>query len=272
LTFDRRWQSAMSADAHGRAIWGLSIAATEARQPHVRAGSLALLARLAPPRDVSLRPGVYAALGAARLLETIPDNVLANQIVDGVAGTLPAIRDHSGWLWPEERLTYDNARIPECYLALGEVTGNEHLCGDGLRLLEWLAEIERHGDHFSFTPATGRGPTDRSPLFDQQPLEATAMVDACLTAWRITAESRWFEHATAAVAWFAGLNDTSTPLYDPHTGAGYDGLNQSGININAGAESTVSVLWALEQAIARGLGPVGIVSKGPAYRGVRVAK
>ena len=148
-------------------------------------------------------------------------------------------------------------------MALGEVTGDERLQRDGLRLLEWLVTIERHGDHFSFTPVGGRGPIDRSPLFDQQPIEATAMVDACLRAWRITGESFWFERATTAVAWFAGLNDVSTALYDPETGAGFDGLTPAGINTNAGAESTVSVLWALGQAASFGLGQSGRVSKGP---------
>lgn len=263
LTFDRRWQSPISADAHGRPIWGLAIAATEAREPHVRAASLAALGRLAPPRDVSLRPDVYSALGAASLLGSIPDNLLANQIVDRVAGSLPAIRDDTGWLWSEGRLTYDNARIPECYLALGEVTGNERLFGDGSRLLEWLAEIERHGDHFSFTPVRGRGPGERSPLFDQQPLGATAMADACLRAWEVTGDNRWLTLATDAVAWFVGLNDARIPVYDSHTGAGHDGLTSSGVNANAGAESTISGLWALERAALLKLDSEGIVSKDP---------
>lgn len=106
----------MSADAHGRAIWGLAIAATEARDPNVRTAALRALARLAPPKDPSLRHGVYAALGATYLLRRIPDHRLANQIVNPVVHSLPRITD-TGGIWPEVRLTYDNGRIPESYLA-----------------------------------------------------------------------------------------------------------------------------------------------------------
>lgn len=116
LTFDRKWQGPMSADAHGRAIWGLAIAATEARDPNVRTAALRALARLAPPKDPSLRHGVYAALGATYLLRRIPDHRLANQIVNPVVHSLPRITD-TGGIWPEVRLTYDNGRIPESYLA-----------------------------------------------------------------------------------------------------------------------------------------------------------
>jgi len=262
LSFDRRWQSELSADAHGRAIWGLAIAATESSEARVRRAALAALARLSPPRDVSLRPGVYAALGAATLVSRFPGDGLAIQIIESVSASLPAIGT-DGWIWPEPRLTYDNARVPECYLALAQVTGCDRLHRDGLRLLEWLAATELHGDHFSFTPVGGRGPGDESPLFDQQPLEATAMADACLRAWHVTSDPRWLALANVAIAWFGGLNDARTPIYDPQTGAGHDGLTASGINANAGAESIISSLWALERGSPADLDWEGVVSKGP---------
>jgi hypothetical protein len=262
LSFDHRWQSETSADAHGRTIWGLAIAATEASEARVRGSALSELSRISRPRDASLRPGVYAALGAAALMREFPDDEIAVHILESVSASLPRI-GKGGWIWPESRLTYDNARIPECYLALAQVTGSDRLRRDGLRLLEWLAATELYGDHFSFTPVGGRGPIDRSPLFDQQPLEATGMADACLRARDVTRDPRWLELATRAIAWFGGLNDARIPIYDPHTGAGHDGLTPSGVNGNAGAESTISSLWALQRASQLNLDFDGIVSKGP---------
>ena len=173
---------------------------------------------------------------------------------------------------PESRLTYDNARIPECYLTLAQVTGSDRLRRDGLRLLKWLAATELYGDHFSFTPVGGRGPGDRSPLFDQQPLEATAMADACVRAWDVTTDPGWLGLAIGAVVWFGGLNDVRIPIYDSWTGAGYDGLTPSGINGNAGAESTISSLWALERAHWLRSDMEGIVPKGPVASAVLTAQ
>jgi hypothetical protein len=49
-----------------------------------------------------------------------------------------------------------------------------------------------------------------------------------------------------AAAWFWGYNDNGSALYDPLTGAGYDGLTSDGVNTNSGAESTISALWAVQ--------------------------
>jgi hypothetical protein len=190
---------------------------------------------------------MYAGLGASCLLKSDRHHLIGTKIANEVAARLPRPRP-KGWMWPEPRLSYDNARIPQCMLALGEVAGRDQLVADGLRLLTWLVAIEWSGGHFSFTPVGGRGPGEGPPAYDQQPLEATAMVDACVEAWKVTGEDRWVELAQAAAGWFVGLNDVGIPIYDSATGAGHDGLSKSRINANAGAESTISALWALQQA------------------------
>jgi hypothetical protein len=190
---------------------------------------------------------VYAGLGASSLLKSDRRHLIGTKIANEVADRLPRPKP-KGWMWPEPRLTYDNARIPQCMLVLGEVSGRDQLVADGLRLLTWLVAMEWSGGHFSFTPTGGRGPGEGPPAFDQQPLEATAMVDACAEAWKVTGEDRWVELAQAAARWFVGLNDVGIPIYDSTTGAGHDGLSAGRINANAGAESTISALWALQQA------------------------
>ncbi len=53
-----------------------------------------------------------------------------------------------------------------------------------------------------------------------------------------------------AVGWFLGENDVGIPLYDPHTGGGYDGLLEHWYNANQGAESTLALISVLQQGIA----------------------
>ena len=92
----------------------------------------------------------------------------------------------------------------------------------------------------------GRGPGESGPAFDQQPIEAWAMADACLRAAMVDGGTQWETGLTDAADWFLGRNDTGAVLYDGRTGAGYDGLEAKGVNENRGAESTLAALGALQ--------------------------
>ena len=83
--------------------------------------------------------------------------------------------------------------------------------------------------------------------FDQQPLEATASISACLAAWRADADGTWKAEAARAFAWFFGSNDLSLPLVDPETGSCRDGLHPDRANENRGGESVVSYLLSLAE-------------------------
>jgi len=81
--------------------------------------------------------------------------------------------------------------------------------------------------------------------FDQQPVEAQAMVSACLEAHRITGDKSWYKEARRAFDWFLGRNDLNLPLYDPTTGGCRDGLHADRPNENQGAESSLAFLQAM---------------------------
>jgi hypothetical protein len=100
----------------------------------------------------------------------------------------------------------------------------------------------------SVPPVGGRCPGDTGPGFDQQPIEVSALADACGSAFRITRQSSWLTGVDLAWDWFGGDNDSATPMFDPHTGGGYDGLERHGRNLNQGAESTLAMLATAQQA------------------------
>ena len=154
----------------------------------------------------------------------------------------------TAWPWPEPRLAYANAVLAEARLAAGVALGDPALVEEGLDLLAWLVAVETVGDHFSFTPVGGRGPGERGPALDQQPIEAAAMADACARAFAITGESRWAASTLLAAEWFLGANDVGLALFDPATGGGKDGLHSDRVNENMGAESTLAAITALQQA------------------------
>jgi len=119
----------------------------------------------------------------------------------------------------------------------------------GLASLKWLAGIHtaREGH---FRPIGSNGFFQKGGIradFDQQPLEAQAMVSACLEAWRVTSDAAWLREARRAFGWFLGRNDLGLPLYDPRTGGCCDGLHPDRVNANQGAESSLAFSLSLAE-------------------------
>jgi hypothetical protein len=192
-----------------------------------------------------LRPNAYATLGAAEIVMDNPRHQPALDLLNR-ASTQIAVAARSAVPWPEPRLTYDNARIAEALIAAGVALSDQRMTRIGLRLLEWLALNETRADRFSFTPVGGRTPGNRDPAFDQQPIEAWAMADACYRAWSLTGAAHWRRRVLQAAKWLVGANDGKATLYDAETGGTYDGLTRQGVNANQGAESTLAGIGALQ--------------------------
>ncbi len=248
-TADGSWVDVVgSNDSQGRAMWALGNVVSRAGEPGLQSSALDLYNRQRFDNP-SPRANAFAVLGAAEVLSVIPDHPHARRQIGDWSGKIKP-RHGSDWPWPEARLAYDNARLPEALLAAGVTLGDEEMISEGLRLLEWLVETETHDDHFSFAPVGGWARGEVRPGFDQQPVEAKAMADACARAWRLTENHIWLERVDLAARWFLGENDLGIDLYDPHTGGGYDGLTPTGANLNQGAESTLAALGTLQTALA----------------------
>ncbi|MGD0062863.1 MAG: glycosyltransferase [Streptosporangiaceae bacterium] len=236
-------------DWWGRALWGLGVAAASARTPGMRARALGGFRIAAQRRAPHLRSMAFAALGAAELLGQRPDELAARALlVDTLAVIGRPQVDDPGWPWPEERLSYGNASVAEALIVAGDALPDASALNRGLCLLEFLLRTETRDGHLSVTPAGGRGPGDAGPGYDQQPIEVSALADACGSAYRITHQSSWLTGIDLAWDWFGGDNDSATPMFDPRTGGGYDGLERDGRNLNQGAESTLAMLATAQQA------------------------
>lgn len=243
LGYDRTWEDAPGlGDHHGRAYWALAVVAATGSRQGWRDAARDTLAGFALPDGPHLRPYAFAALGAAQLWESFPGDGLAGKVIDRAVEALGEVEP----LWPEPRLTYDNGRIPNALIRLGEVTGEAQLIDRGLELLDWLHRVEQRDGHYSFTPVGGWSPGEPRPGFDQQPIEAAAMAEAAFAAWRVTGERRWAEATLAAGRWLTGDNDVGARLYQEETGACFDGLTSRGVNANQGAESTIAALVVLQ--------------------------
>jgi hypothetical protein len=250
LGYDRRWEDEPAlGDWWGRSVWGSGTAAARGRSARIRADALAHFEAGAACRSPWPRAMAFAALGAAEVLTLRSDHPGARDLLKAAGAALTGAQPDEAWPWPEPRLAYANARWAEALLAAGAGLDDDRLIDEGLRLIEWLLAVETTGDHLSLTPVGGWGPGEPRPGFDQQPIEAAALADACARAYLVAGGKQFVTGVSRAVGWFLGANDTQTPMYDGQTGGGYDGLEQDGRNDNQGAESTIALISTLQQGI-----------------------
>jgi len=116
-----------------------------------------------------------------------------------------------------------------------------------IRSLRWLLEIQTDPKGH-LVPIGNNGWYQRGgpkARFDQQPIEAQNLIDACVTAFELTGDRKWFSEAQRCFDWFLGRNDLKASLYDYHSGGCCDGLTPDGPNLNQGAESTLAWLLSL---------------------------
>jgi hypothetical protein len=249
LGLDRRWLDEPSVeDWWGRALWGLGTAAARLPDAVARRYAAERFGLGARWRCLHRRSMAFAALGAAEILSVDPGDEPAATLLASASRVIGRPSEGDLWPWPEPRLTYANAVLPEALLAAGEHLGDAHALDDGLRLLSWLVAIETGQGHLSVTPVGGWSLGEARPGFDQQPIEVAALADSCARAFRLTGDQRWADAVDGAVRWFLGDNDADTSLCAPGTGGGYDGLHTHGCNTNQGAESTLAMIATMQHA------------------------
>jgi hypothetical protein len=246
---DGAWSDdAALGDWWGRALWGLGVATSSASTAGLRARALTGFRIAAPQRSPHIRAMAFAALGAAEVRKVQPEERCAQQLLADAAHAICPTDLDPTWPWPEPRLSYGNGTLVEAMIVAGASLGSSQILHRGLAMLAFLLRVETRDGHLSVTPVGGRGPHDLGPGYDQQPIEAAAVADACASAYRVTQDPRWLRGIRLAWDWFLGDNDSATAMFDAHTGGGFDGLEPSGHNLNQGAESTLAMLSTAQQA------------------------
>jgi len=263
LGFDRRWlEDVGSEDSHGRALWALGECARSALGSPMRKWAAALFAEASPPMENfrSPRAWSFTLLGLDAYCGVAAQDHRAQRLRQVLADRLLALHANvrtDDWDWFEEGLAYDNARMPQALIATGLATGNAAYTDAGLASLRWLMSLQTTPEgRYRPVGSQGFGARRMRPMaFDQQPLEATATISACLAALRADRDPAWRVGAGRAFAWYFGSNDLSLPLIDLETGSCRDGLHPDRANENRGGESIVS--WLLAVAEMRQLARIG---------------
>jgi hypothetical protein len=248
MGFDRQWLEACgSEDSNGRTLWALGVAAARHPDALLRRWATQLfdvtVTRMGQTR--SPRTQAFCILGAVAMLEAHPGHAQSLVLAQNLGGRLCSLLASTrrvDWVWFEPVLAYDNTRLPEALIRAGRTLGLADFVRAGLESLEWAVKMHTaEQGHFRPIGTLSFGEPYHAPhAFDQQPIEAWAMIDACEAAFGATGEERWRTHAHAAYRWFLGDNDLGMPVVSPETGECFDGLTPIGINLNSGAESVLA--------------------------------
>jgi hypothetical protein len=240
-----------SEDCQGRALHALGETILLARDPSVVATARDLVDQALPAiRNLgALRARSSALLG------------LAAAVAGGLGGEAPATMraltarlasdfgasEDPAWPWPEPILTYENGLPAQALIVAGHQLRDGAMLAAGFRTLDWLvASQTAPAGHLS--PVGNRWwPRDGArSRFDQQPIEAAAILLAAHAAFEASGRTRYDRVVEQAYGWFLGANDVGVPVAVPARGTCRDGLEPDGVNANQGAESTLVWLLALE--------------------------
>src|SRR5688572_82726 len=255
LSYSRQWlEPCGSEDSHGRALWALGAVVGRAGDPgrHSLAGDLFHAARPSVATFTSPRAWAYALLGIDEYLRAFQgDSAVEAQRVElseRLFGLLQRTTQRD-WPWFESSVTYCNARLSQALIISGDRMHRRDMVEAGVRSLDWLVSLQSSPDK-QFAAIGSNGFYERGAAraaFDQQPVEASGIVSACLDAYRVTGDERWRTRGRWAFNWFLGENHLQHWLYDPSTGGCRDGLHVDRPNQNQGAEATLSCLLALHE-------------------------
>jgi glycosyltransferase involved in cell wall biosynthesis len=255
MSYARIWlEDCGSEDSHGRALWALGAVVGRSFDPGRQSlgGHLFHAAMPATARFTSPRAWAFTLLGIDEYLRAFRGDSSVQQMQATLAEQLLALYrsvSEPGWNWFESSVTYSNARLPQALISAGRYMKNDEMLSVGLESLKWLLHVQTSEDgHFEPVGSNGfwrRG--EAKALFDQQPVEASGIVSACIEARRATGDKTWLKDARRAFSWFLGENHLQRALYDDATGGCHDGLHEDRVNRNQGAESTLAFLLALTE-------------------------
>lgn len=251
LSFDRVFLDDVgSEECMGRALWACGYAISTGFSEGIKCTSKEIFDKgfQHVSNFKSLRTKAFTILGLCHYYEAfghdqnLPKNIvsLTNQLIQGYQYFSSA-----DWRWFEPYLTYANGRLSQALFRAYDIVGDDRYLQIARKSLDFLVKLQVI-DH-RFVPIGNKGWYKRDAhraLYDQQPIEASCMVEAAVTGFRATKEKRYQRVAHTAIDWFLGKNSKNVRVCDPNTGACYDGITPHGLNLNQGAEATIAYLLA----------------------------
>ncbi|MDP3916601.1 MAG: glycosyltransferase [Bacteroidota bacterium] len=247
-------------DSNGRAIWALGYLTSlpgllpaklisdagsmiEKSMPHIRTVS-------------STRSMAFAVKGLYHY-QTVVNSPEIVELIKTFANRMVQMYRHEsgkGWEWFESYLTYGNSTLPEAMLYAWLLTKDAVYKDIALASFNFLLKqiFNENGiEVISNKHWLQKG--QKPGKFGEQPIDVAYTIMTLSTFYHIFNDDDYRIKKETAFNWFLGSNRLHQIVYNPCTGGCYDGLEDTHVNLNQGAESTVSYLMArltLEKNVA----------------------
>jgi len=151
------------------------------------------------------------------------------------------------WCWFENYLTYGNSLLPEAMLCAYLSTDTIEYQNIAVESFDFLLSeiflksriqvISNKGWHI-------KNETIEKAIGGEQPIDVAYTIMALEKFYAVFEKKDYKEKAILAFGWFLGNNHLNQIVYNPCTGGCYDGVEEQNVNLNQGAESTLSYLMA----------------------------
>jgi glycosyltransferase involved in cell wall biosynthesis len=255
MSHRREWLEHLgSEDSHARALWAIGMALGRSKNDGHRNLCALLFQRGLPVVEefTSPRAWAFAVLAMHEYLRSFSGDRTVNQLRDVLTTRLLDLfqaNSSKEWQWFEPVATYDNAKLSHAMILSGHWTSRGDVVQAGLESLRWLVETQKaEAGHFAPIGCNGFWSQGKERArFDQQPLEAHAMISACLEAHALTHDEYWKRASRRCFEWLLGRNDLGESLYDSSTGGCRDALHQNRVSQNQGAESSLAFYLSLAE-------------------------
>jgi glycosyltransferase involved in cell wall biosynthesis len=241
-------------DSNGRAVWALGyLVAIGSLLPE----ELANDARITLQRALGNTKNIHSSRAMAFIIKGIYYSHTATKSAENIsllkelANRLVQMYRHEAsekWLWFESYLTYANSLLPEAMLCAWLATGEPIYKQIAKASFDFLLSMTFTEQQIKVISNKGWLHKDnqpkKKPIGGEQPIDVAYVVLALSKFYDVFEDESYREKMNMAFNWFLGNNHLGQIIYNPCTGGCYDGLEEKNVNLNQGAESTVSYLMA----------------------------
>ncbi len=236
-------------DSNGRAIWALGFVVSLKNKLPITVVRIAenLLANALPPLYEIHSTRAMAFIIKGLHYQNKKENV---SLIKTLANRLVQMYKHEkthDWFWFENYLTYGNSLLPEAMLCAYLSTQNEEYKNIARESFDFLLSkifvagkikvISNKGWHI-------KDEIIETKVGGEQPIDVAYTIMALEKFYHVFKKEEYRQKATHAFNWFLGDNHLHQIVYNQCTGGCYDGVEEHNVNLNQGAESTISYLMA----------------------------
>ncbi len=236
-------------DSNGRAIWALGyLISQRAFLPKdLNATAESLMSQALPQVIERHSPRTMAFVIKGLYYSNIEkkSSLISNHIKT-LADRLVQMYRHESepkWLWYESYMTYGNSILPEALLFASMDTGINMYKEIAKESFDFLLSVTFNENRIKvISNRSWLQKGQEAAEHGEQPIDVAYTILALREFYKVFKDERYKLKMSQAFDWFLGNNHLKQIIYNPCTGGCCDGLEEKSVNLNQGAESTLSYL------------------------------